>query len=135
MPNNCKSPEMCMLSETCVPCEICPNAKEKADDRLALTACSRSSIREMRMECGKCGGFWVSPENAQKLMNERDKAMERISYAEILLSDLATGYWRAILNDQDPTGEGIMGERVMAYWAQYSENETSPSVDETEMKL
>ena len=77
----------------------------------------------------------MSPENAQKLMNERDKAMERISYAEILLSDLATGYWRAILNDQDPTGEGIMGERVMAYWAQYSENKTSPSVDATEMKL
>ena len=42
MPNNCKSPEMCLLTETCVPCAICPNAKEKADDRLALTACSRS---------------------------------------------------------------------------------------------
>jgi len=27
MPNNCKSPEMCLLSETCVPCAICPNAK------------------------------------------------------------------------------------------------------------
>jgi len=43
MPNNCKSPEMCLLSETCVPCAICPNAKEKADDRLALTPCSPSS--------------------------------------------------------------------------------------------
>ena len=31
---------MCLLSETCVPCAICPNAKEKANDRLALTACS-----------------------------------------------------------------------------------------------
>lgn len=40
MPNNCKSPEMCLLSETCIPCAICPNAKEKADDRLARTACS-----------------------------------------------------------------------------------------------
>ena len=28
----------------------------------------------MRMECGKCGGFWVSPDNAQKLMDERDEA-------------------------------------------------------------
>jgi hypothetical protein len=26
MPNNCKFPEMCLLSETCVPCAICPNA-------------------------------------------------------------------------------------------------------------
>ena len=40
MSNNCKHPEMCLLSETCVPCAICPNAKEKADDRLALTPCS-----------------------------------------------------------------------------------------------
>ena len=40
MPNNCKSPEMCLLSETCVPCAICPNAQEKAEDRLDLTACS-----------------------------------------------------------------------------------------------
>lgn len=31
-----------MLTETCVPCEICPNAKEKADDRLAPTAGSAS---------------------------------------------------------------------------------------------
>ena len=42
MSNNCKSPEMCLLTETCVPCAICPNAKEKADDRLARMACSRS---------------------------------------------------------------------------------------------
>lgn len=40
MSNNCKLPEMCLLSETCVPCAICPNVKEKADDRLARTACS-----------------------------------------------------------------------------------------------
>ena len=40
MTNNCQRPELCMLSETCVPCAICPNAKENADDRLALTACS-----------------------------------------------------------------------------------------------
>jgi len=48
--------------------------------------------------------------------------MERIGHAEILLSDLASGYWRAVMNEQDPTGEGIMGERVMQYWAQYPEN-------------
>ena len=40
MPNNCQHPELCMLSETCVPCAICPNAKGKADDRLALTPSS-----------------------------------------------------------------------------------------------
>ena len=32
MSNNCLHPEMCLLSETCIPCAICPNAKEKAND-------------------------------------------------------------------------------------------------------
>lgn len=42
MPNNCQHPELCLLSETCIPCAICPTAKEKANDRLALTAGSGS---------------------------------------------------------------------------------------------
>jgi hypothetical protein len=25
-PNNCQRPELCLLTETCIPCEICPNA-------------------------------------------------------------------------------------------------------------
>jgi len=54
------------------------------------------------------------------LRRERDEATERLNHAEILLSDLACGYWRAVLNDQDPSGEGIMGERVAQYWARYS---------------
>jgi hypothetical protein len=40
------SPEMCLLSETCVPCAICPNAKEKADDRLAPTAGSPVALHQ-----------------------------------------------------------------------------------------
>jgi hypothetical protein len=44
--------------------------------------------------------------------------MERLAHAEILLSDLASDYWRAILNEQDPSGEGLMGERVAQYQAQ-----------------
>jgi hypothetical protein len=53
------------------------------------------------------------------LRRERDEATERVAEAETLLADLASGYWRAILNDQDPSGEGIMGERVAQYWARY----------------
>ncbi len=52
------------------------------------------------------------------LRRERDEATERLNYAEILLSDLASDYWRSILNEQDPSGEGIMGERVAQYQAQ-----------------
>jgi hypothetical protein len=48
MPNNCKSPEMCLLSETCVPCAICPNAKEKANDRLALTTGSADVVDQLK---------------------------------------------------------------------------------------
>ena len=59
------------------------------------------------------------------LRRERDEAMERISHAEILLSDLASGYWRSVLNDQDPSGEGLMGERVAQYWARYCEQEST----------
>ena len=53
--------------------------------------------------------------------NLPDEATERLTHAEILLSDLACGYWRAILNDQDPSGESLMGERVAQYWARYCE--------------
>ena len=54
------------------------------------------------------------------LRRERDAATERVTEAEILLADLAESYWRTILNDQDPSGEGLMGERVAQYWARYS---------------
>lgn len=33
MTNNCQRPELCMLSETCVPCGICPNAKDVNNSR------------------------------------------------------------------------------------------------------
>ncbi len=61
----------------------------------------------------------VSVDFARRLERERDEATERVTEAEILLADLASGYWRAILNDQDPSGEGLMGERVAQYWARY----------------
>jgi len=54
----------------------------------------------------------------RKMERERDQATERLNHAEILLSDLACDYWRAILNEQDPSGEGLMGERVAQYQAQ-----------------
>ena len=133
MPNNCKSPEMCLLSETCVPCAICPNAKEKADDLLALTACSRHLTPRTDAEIATYfrhdDGISLIhlKDHARDLERELNEATERICHAEILLSDLASGYWRSVLNDQDPTGEEIMGERVMQYWAQYSDNDQNSS--------
>jgi hypothetical protein len=62
----------------------------------------------------------VSVDFARRLEKERDEATERVTEAEILLADLAESYWRTILNDQDPSGEGLMGERVAQYWARYS---------------
>jgi len=59
------------------------------------------------------------------LRRERDEATDRLNHAEILLSDLASSYWRSVLNEQDPSGEGLMGERVMQYWARYCEQEST----------
>jgi hypothetical protein len=28
LPNNCQRPELCLLTETCIPCAICPHAVE-----------------------------------------------------------------------------------------------------------
>lgn len=64
-------------------------------------------------------------DHAEKLERERNEAMERIGHAEILLSDLASGYWRQSLNDQDPTGESIMGERVTQYWLRYQDADST----------
>ena len=61
----------------------------------------------------------------RKMERERDQATERLNHAEILLSDLACGYWRAVLNEQDPSGEGLMGERVAQYWARYCEQSST----------
>lgn len=33
MNNNCQRPELCLLSETCIPCAICPNAKDVNNGR------------------------------------------------------------------------------------------------------
>ena len=141
MPNNCKSPEMCLLSETCVPCAICPNAKEKANNRLDLTACSRSLTPRTDAEIATYfrndDGISLIhlKDHARNLERELNEATERIGHAETILSDLASGYWRSVLNEQNPSGEGCMGERVIQYWAQYSENAKSAGTDASEKTL
>lgn len=64
-------------------------------------------------------------EDEEWQLGELSKLKERLNHAEILLSDLACGYWRSVLNEQDPSGEGIMGERVAQYWARYCEQEST----------
>ena len=44
---------------------------------------------------------------------ERD---ERLRQAEEILSDLATGYWVAVLDDRDDPVREKMGQRVLNYW-------------------
>jgi hypothetical protein len=56
------------------------------------------------------------------MTEQRDRLEERLNHAETLLSDLAGGYWRSVLNDLDPNGDGVMGEWVSQYWVIYSEN-------------
>lgn len=71
-------------------------------------------------DCSKCRDTVITHAvDAAECIVRLMAATERLNHAEILLSDLARGYWRAILNDQDPSGEGLMGERVAQYWARY----------------
>ena len=53
------------------------DAEQESGKGLDEAACSLSSVRSLRMECQKCGGFWVSPDNAQRLMDERDSLLKR----------------------------------------------------------
>jgi len=48
-PDNCQRPELCLLSETCIPCAICPNAKNKAD-LLVLIAEKHEKIKTLHAE-------------------------------------------------------------------------------------
>lgn len=55
----------------------------------------------MRMECQKCGGFWVSPENAQKLMDQRDKAvMLAGELVAIIRANAMRGTWAEATPEQ-----------------------------------
>ena len=80
-------------------------AKEKADDRLARMACSPSSVAAIMMTCGKCSGPWVSPQNAQILMDERDEARALCRKFGVRL--------RAITHDLEITGTAEMVEAEM----------------------
>jgi malate synthase len=60
----------------------------------------------------------------RQLERELNETTERLGHAEIVLSDLAYSYWRAVLDDQDPSGGGI-GEGVNQYWARYSDKTTT----------
>lgn len=49
MSNNCKSPETCLITKTCVPCAICSNTKNK-NDSLALIAEKHEKIKILHAE-------------------------------------------------------------------------------------
>ena len=111
MPNNCKSPEMCLLSETCVPCAICPNAKEKADDRLAPTAGSGSAaVRDLERHNAAWVKHFIKP--VARFMRERGISEVRIKIgkdgkASYLLEPDAEWLGDSIQNDKSPSVDAI----------------------------
>ena len=48
-----------------------------------------------------------------KQSNERDK---RLAAAEDILSELSSGYWVSILNDNDDPVKVRLGQRALDYW-------------------
>jgi hypothetical protein len=93
-------------------CEDCSEAYNKTDE--LIKARETKPTETMSSPLHSDMGIPISTPIVQP-----DEATERLNHAEILLSDLASGYWRAVLNDQDPSGEGLMGERVAQYQARY----------------
>jgi hypothetical protein len=73
-----------------------------------MTDRAREEVKKMRMTCQKCQGEWVSPENAQRLIEERDEADRRAGAAERLRAyDQDTlQKWRAC-NDQRKKDAGF----------------------------
>lgn len=64
-PSDCKRPEMCMLSDECIPCHICPNKdaymaakaqKENADMSIRITD-ALATLDDLEKGCSIYGGF------------------------------------------------------------------------------
>ena len=59
--------------------------------------------------------------------NERDK---RLLLAEQILSDLATGFWVSVLDDNDdPCLKDNMGQRIKNYWRKWDSPPTTKLTD------
>ena len=46
--------------------------------------------------------------------------------AEEILSDLATGYWVAVLDDNDDPVKERMGQRILNYWRTWDSPPNAP---------
>lgn len=55
----------------------------------------------------------------RKLQSENAQLRARLERAEAILFDLCTGYWVAILDDNDNPVSQKMGQRVLQYWREY----------------
>ena len=60
--------------------------------------------------------------SATRSLDERDK---RLMLAEEILSDLATGYWVARLDDNDDPVKEQMGQRILNYWRKWNSPENA----------
>jgi len=79
-PNNCQHPEMCLLSETCVPCAICPNAKPP----------------HMKA-CGYCGGAgqYMDSEGMPRMCDEcYPPTMQEMAEALDVLKAISVADWK-----------------------------------------
>ena len=45
------------------------------------------TVRDIRMECNQCGGFWVDPENVQRIIDERDRLRKSLKRTDELEAD------------------------------------------------
>jgi len=53
--------------------------------------------------------------------DEIEELRKRVLLAEDILSDLATGSWVSVLDENDAPVDKKMGQRVLEYWRTFSE--------------
>ena len=72
--------------------------------------------REMEDGGWTIGGRASGSCPAHSSADERD---QRLMLSEAILSDLSTGYWVAILDDNDDPVKEKMGQRILNYWRKW----------------
>lgn len=73
--------------------------------------------------CEACVKLWMRGFHDDIEKESREYVERRLSYAEDILSDLATGHWHCILNKMDNPVGNKMGDRVLEYWRKFSGDE------------
>lgn len=78
MNNNCKTPEMCIITPDCIPCDICPNRSLLANE-ITKKAVGDSVDRLVRRGLSRLWEWWTG-ESLVVMTQQREDMMRLNSY-------------------------------------------------------